>query len=312
MPLDPQVNELIEETLALNLPPYNEISPAEARRQMLMASPPVVPNHSAARVEDRRIPGPGGEIPIRLYYPSGSGPFAAVVFFHGGGWVIGSIETHDAYCHALAKLSHCLVASVEYRLAPEHRYPAAAEDAYAATFWLSENAGGIQVDPRRIAVCGDSAGGNLAAVTSLMARDRGDPEIAFQVLIYPVTDFNFDTASYRNNGDGYLLTRDLMIWFWRHYIEDEETARQPYASPLRAEDLRGLPGALVLTAEFDPLLDEGEEYARRLETAGVPVILRRYEGLIHGFSRQWIRLDQSRKALEEVAATLRQKLIEKG
>jgi acetyl esterase len=231
-----------------------------------------------------------------------------VLFFHGGGWVMGSIETHDALCHALTNLSGCLFISVDYRLAPEHRFPAAPVDAYAATCWAAESARSLRADPRRIALCGDSAGGNLAAVTALMARDHRGPEISCQVLVYPVTDCRLDTPSHRESSEGYLLTRELMLWFWNHYVEGEDAARHPHASPLRAGDLAGLPEALVLTAEYDPLRDEGEAYARRLKEAGVPVTLHRLEGLIHGFFRQYARIDRAREALEEVAAALRRSL----
>ena len=191
MPLDPQVQIILEEDAARNLPAYHQLSPLAARKQMLDLSAPVDPQLMADRVVDQRIPGPGGEIPIRLYYPEGNPPFAVVVYFHGGGWVIGDLDSHHALCHALSKSSGCLVAAVDYRLAPENRYPAAIEDAYAATCWVAENAEAIQADARRIAVAGDSAGGTQATVASMMARDHGKPNIALQVLIYPITDHNF-------------------------------------------------------------------------------------------------------------------------
>ena len=221
MPLDPQVKIVLEEDAARNLPAYHELSPVAARKQMLDLSAPVDPMLMAQRVVDQRIPGPGGEIPIRLYYPEGDPPFPAVVYFHGGGWVIGDLDTHHALCHALSMSSDCLVVAVDYRLAPENPYPAAVEDAYAATCWVAENAETIQADARRIAVAGDSAGGTQATVVAMMARDHGKPIIALQVLIYPITDHNFSTPSYLKNADGYMLTRDLMIWFWNHYLEDD-------------------------------------------------------------------------------------------
>ena len=305
MPLDPQVKIILEEDAARNLPAYHELSPLAARKQMLDLSAPVDPLLTAERVVDQRIPGPGGEIPIRLYYPKGDPPFAVVVYFHGGGWVIGDLDSHHALCHALSKSSGCLVVAVDYRLAPENRYPAAVEDAYAAICWVADNAEGIQADARRIAVGGDSAGGTQATVAAMMARDYGKPNIALQVLIYPITDHNFDTPSYLHNADGYMLTRDLMMWFWSHYLADENLADDPYVSPLRAVNLTDLPQALLLTAEYDPLCDEGEEYARRLQEAGVKVKLTRYEGMIHGFIRMTSRLDKARQALDEVAETLR-------
>ncbi len=308
MTLDPQMNRILEEAAALGLPAYQDLSPAEARKQMLTLAPPVDPLLAVKRIEDRRIPGPDGEIPIRLYYPAGGPPFAVLVYFHGGGWVIGDLNTHHGFCHALAKTSGCLVVSVDYRLAPEHRYPAAVEDAYAATVWVAENSDVIHSDPDRLAVGGDSAGGHLAAVVALMARDREGPRIDLQVLIYPITDYNFNTPSYTENKEGYMLTRDLMKWFWNHFIDDEGEANHPYVSPLRAENLSDLPQALIVTAEYDPLRDEGEAYGQRLQEAGVTVTQSRYPGMIHAFIRMTARLDKAKEALDQVAGTLRRVL----
>ena len=305
MPLDPQVAKILKEAESLGLPAYHDLSPTEARKQMLDQAPPVEPFLSVQRVEDRCLPGPDGNIPIRLYYPAGDAPFAVLVYFHGGGWVIGDLNTHHSFCHALAKSSDCLVVAVDYRLAPEHRYPAAIEDAYAATKWIAENATAVQADPDRFAVGGDSAGGHLAAVVSQMARDCNGPRIDLQILIYPITDFNFDTPSYIENEKGYMLTRDLMKWFWHHFINDERQANDPYVAPLRAVNLCDLPPALILTAEYDPLRDEGEAYAKRLQEAGVKVTLSRYSGMIHAFIRMTARLDKAKEALDEVADTLR-------
>ena len=305
MPLDPQLIAILEESAALNLPPYTDLSPEAARKQMLELAPPVDPTLSVNKTEDRRIPGPGGVIPIRLYYPESDPPFPVLVYFHGGGWVIGSIESHDALCHAISKTSDYLVVSVDYRLAPEHPYPAAPEDCYAATCWVAENAETIQADASRIAVGGDSAGGNLATVAAMMARDRQGPDIRLQVLIYPITDDDLNTPSYLQNADGYVLTRALMIWFWDYYLAAEKRLGQPYATPLRAEHLKNLPDALILTAEYDPLRDEGEAYAKRLKEAGVDVTLKRYDGMIHGFIKYTARLDKAKEALEAVAAFLK-------
>jgi acetyl esterase len=197
------------------------------------------------------------------------------------------------------------VASVDYRLAPEHRYPVAAEDAFAATCWVARHGSQLGIDTGQLAVAGDSAGGNLAAVVSLMSRDRGGPALALQALIYPVTHHNLDTRSYREHADGYLLTRNAMRWFWNQYLQGPGDGAQPYASPLLAEELNGLPPALVITAEYDPLCDEGEAYAGRLREAGVPVTLTRYPGMIHGFFRMINLLDKARAARDEVAAALR-------
>ena len=305
MSLDPQVKEILTEAAALGLPAYHDLSPAEARQQMLDLAPPADPLLTIKRVENRSIPGPGGEIPVRLYYPAGDPPFAVLVYFHGGGWVIGDLDTHHGVCHALAKTSGCLVVSVDYRLAPEHCHPAAVEDAYAATAWVAENSDAIQADPDRLAVGGDSAGGHLAAVVALMARDRKGPHIDLQVLIYPITNYDFNTPSYTENKEGYMLTRDLMQWFWKHYIKDESEANHTYVSPLQAENLNDLPQALIVTAEYDPLRDEGEAYGKRLQEAGVNVALTRYPGMIHAFIRMTTRLDKAREAIDEIAVTLR-------
>ena len=305
MPLDSQVIKILKEAESLGLPAYQDLSPTQARKQMLDQSPPVQTALSVKKVVDRKIPGPDGEIPIRLYYPGGDAPFATLVYFHGGGWVIGDLDTHHGFCHALAKTSGCLVVAVDYRLAPEHRYPAAVEDAYAATTWVAENSELIQADPDRFAVCGDSAGGHLAAVVSLMARDRKGPRIDLQILIYPITDCSFDTPSYEENREGYMLTHDLMKWFWNHFINIESEADDPYVSPLRAESFRDLPPALILTAEYDPLRDEGEAYAEKLQGAGVNVTLTRYPGMIHAFIRMTAQLDKANVALGQVAGMLR-------
>jgi acetyl esterase len=304
MPLDPQVQAVLDQMAALGLPSMDTLSPEDARRQMEMtraAAPPGEPVHD---VEDRTIPGPAGEIPIRIYRPSAEQSLPALVYFHGGGWVIGSIQTHDAVCRSLTNGAQCVVISVDYRLAPEHKFPAAADDAYAATRWVADNAASHGVDPARIAVGGDSAGGNLAAVVALMAKERGGPAIVYQVLVYPVTDHNLDTASYQANAEGYLLTKRSMIWFWNHYLNSDADGLDPRASPLRAADLSGLPPALVITAEYDPLRDEGAAYAERLKQAGVPVVYSNYDGMIHGFFGMSAMLDKAKQAVGEVCGAL--------
>ncbi len=315
MPLDPQVQALLAEAAASGRPPYERMSPAEARRAFLELKDLAGPPEPVARVEHRTIPGPGGEIPVRVYRPDGRPPFPGLVYYHGGGWVIGDLDTHDSPVRALVHRARCVAVSVGYRLAPEHKFPAAVEDAFAAFRWTAAHADSLGIDPTRIAVAGDSAGGNLAAVVPLMARDEpapaeagGGPAPAFQLLIYPVIDHDFTTASYRQNATGYQLTRRTMQWFWEQYLGTPEDGRDPHASPLRAEDLHGLPPAFVITAEFDPLRDEGEAYARRLREAGVPAVVRRYDGLIHGFFRMAGVLDAGRRAIEEAAAALRQAL----
>jgi len=304
MPLDPQTQVLLEQMAKANLTPYEAMTPQEARRQTALGSCFMERPPEVLAWEDREIPGPQGSLRIRHYRPSAAAVLPVVVFFHGGGWVMGSIETHDGYCRQLANASGWAVVSVDYRLAPEHKFPAGLEDAHAATSWVSEHAAEIGVDPQRITVAGDSAGGNLAAAVPLLARDRGGPGLRFQLLLYPVLDHHFDTPSYRANATGYHLTRDAMIWSWGHYLHSPRDGALPYASPLRADDLSGLPAALVMTAEYDPLRDEGEAYAARLHAAGVPVTLKRYDGLIHGFARRTNVLDRAREALQDVAAAL--------
>ena len=305
MPIDPQAQRVMDQIAALNLPPRHTLTPDEARQQFETRMALMPPGEPVRHVADRRVPAAAGEIPARIYTPEGGGPFPVLVYFHGGGWVVGNIQSHDPTCRALANAAGCIVVSVDYRLAPEHKFPTAAEDAYAATRWVAENARAIGGDPERIAVGGDSAGGNLAAAVCLMARDRGGPALVYQLLIYPVTDYNFTTASYRENGEGYLLTTKDMVWFWRHYLRDERDGGHPYASPLRAEDLSRLPPALVITAEYDPLRDEGEAYAERLRAAGVPAVCSRYDGVFHGFFAMPTMLDKAKQAIQEAGDALR-------
>lgn len=304
MPVDPDAQALLDMMAATGAPALNTLSPEDARKMMdLFAGLSEHTPEPVARVEDWLIPGPTGQIPVRVYTPQGTGPFPVLVFFHGGGWVLCSIETHDELCRELTNAVSCIVVSVGYRLAPEHKFPAAIEDCYTATVWVAKNAYLIGSDPTRVAVGGDSAGGNLAAVVALMSRDRGYPPLVYQMLIYPATNFAFDTPSCRENADGYFLTGDDMVWFRNLYLQSEADGDNPYASPLRAEDLHGLPSALVITAEFDPLRDEGEAYAARLRVAGVPTVCTRYNGMIHGFLG--LPFDKGKKARDEAAAGLR-------
>ena len=226
------------------------------------------------------------------------------MYFHGGGWVIGSIDTHDGTCRALCARTPCVVVSVDYRLAPDDRFPAAVDDAWAATAWVYERANLLMIDQAKVAVGGDSAGGNLAAVVALRARDHGLP-LVHQLLIYPVCDHDLETASYEESAAGYGLTRAAMGWFWDHYLGPDGERVHPEASPLRAGDLAGVAPAFVLTVEHDPLRDEGEAYARRLEQAGVPVALSRYPGVVHGFIRMPGTMARGHEALDECAGALR-------
>lgn len=306
MPLDPQAQALLDQFQALGGQPLSSMSVADARRAMeMMASmrPEPPPINSAV---ERRIPGPAGQIPVRVYTPAAAPPLPLLVYFHGGGWVLGGLETHDGTCRELASGTGCVVVSIDYRLAPEHKFPAAADDCFAATQWVAAHARDLGGDATRLAVGGDSAGGNLAAVVAQMGRDRGGPPIVFQLLIYPATVAAFDTPSYRDNAEGYLLTTGDMRWFWNHYLNGTADAENPYASPLRAKSLAGLPPALVVTAEFDPLRDEGEQYARRLEAAGVPTRSTRYQGMIHGFFGMTSLIDKAKAAVREACGDLRQ------
>jgi acetyl esterase len=305
MPLDPEARVLLEQLNGV-LRPFHEMSVAEARTAIEALVAASGEPEAVGRVENRTIPGPAGDIPVRIYTPEGRPPFPVLVYFHGGGWVIGSLDSHDGVCRLLTNAVGCIIVSVDYRLAPEHPYPAAVEDTYAATRWVGEHAAEIAGDPRRIAIGGDSAGGNLTAVIALVARDRGGPPLVFQLLVYPVTDAPTDKrASYRDNADGYLLSRADMDWYWKHYAGTSARPGDPYLCPVEAKDLRGLPPALVITAEFDPLRDEGEAYAARLREAGVTVRLTRYKGMIHGFFGMAALLAQARAATQEATEALR-------
>lgn len=310
MELDPQVRKFLDRLAAANLPPLDQRSAEYARSQMALSTKFLGRLPRVAQVRDLKIPGPGGDLAIRAITPldAAPGPLPIVAYYHGGGWVAGDLDSHEGVCRALANAAGAVVVSVDYRLAPEHPFPAAAEDAHAAIVWLAEHAAEIGGDPARLAVCGDSAGGNLAAVAALMARDRCGPTIALQVLIYPITDFDLNTESYRLFAEGFHLTRSDMAWYWDQYAPDVNDRPLPYASPLRAEDLSGLPPALVVTAGYDVLRDEGESYARRLRESDTPVKLSRYEGMIHGFLRRYPFFDQGRIAIEEIGAELRRAL----
>ncbi len=282
MPVDPQIQALLDR--GTGVPATHTLEVAEARRQYearvaLMAPPPQM-----AKTVERSIDGPGGPIRLRVYTPAGSGPFPLMMFFHGSGFVLCSLDTHDGMCRNLAAGIGCVVVSVDYRLAPEHKFPKGPDDCLAATRWAAANAAELGIDPARIMVAGDSAGGNMAAVTALRIRDEGGPELCGQMLLYPVTDYHTPgTPSYAENADGYGLTRDTMEWFWAHYLTSAAEAENPHASPLRARDLTGLPPAYVSSAEYDPLRDEAERYGMRLRAAGVPTEITRFPGMNHGF-----------------------------
>src|SRR5262245_10752182 len=312
MALDPQAQAFLELVAKSGRPAYHTLSPKDARqlfRETRPASTPAPP--AIGSVRDLTADGPHGPIPLRVYRPAGvpaSTPLPVLVFFHGGGWVIGDLETHDVLARQLTAESGAGVVAVDYRLAPEHRFPAAVDDAWAATRWVVAHAGELGLDARRLAVGGDSAGGNLAAVVSLLARDAGGPPIALQVLIYPVTDVGAETPSYQAFADGYLLTRGGMHWFAAQYLASPGEAADWRASPLRALSLTGVAPALVVTAGFDPLRDEGEAYARRLRQGGVRVDHIDYGGMIHGFVPMGRVIDTAPRAVTLVAGSLHQAL----
>lgn len=281
--LHPEAKVFLDQRAALGVRPVADLTVEAARAQAVRVAVATGPGEAVAHVEDRLLPGPFGDIPVRIYLPARQGPFPLLVYFHGGGWVVGNLETVDVFCRSMTNLARCAVVSVNYRHAPEHKFPIPVEDAYAATQWIATHAAALSGDSARLAVAGTSAGGTQAAVVALMARDRGGPAIAYQLLIVPVTDHNFETASYHENAEGYGLTAEAMRWYWKHYLRNETDGADPYASPIRAGNLRGLPPALVVTAELDPLRDEGAAYAARLRADDVPVTFRQYDGMIHAY-----------------------------
>jgi acetyl esterase len=308
--LDPQAEALLQQMAQRNIPPLHTLTPTQAREVMRKMAALSAKPEPVAKVENLTIPEPDEQIPVRIYTPQGNGPFPVLVFFHGGGWVICDLDTHDNLCRSLTNRACCVVVSVDYRLAPEHKFPAAVEDAYAATQWVANNANRINGDPARVAVGGDSAGGNLAAVVAILARDRNGPRLVYQLMIYPVTNVSAaDTDSHRDYADGYFLDRGDGEWFCYNYLNCEADRFNPLVSPLLAPDLSNLPPALVITAEFDVLRDDGESYAKRLKEAGVPVKYTRYKGMIHGFMSMEGLLDQARNGIEEASAALRQAFL---
>src|SRR6185437_4124580 len=302
MPLDPQAESWRARRLAENIPPLYTQTLADARAADLAEilagageSEPV------GEVVDQEMPGPDGLLPIRIYRPAGGGVRPVLVYFFGGGWTLGQIDTCDGICRRLTNLVGCTVIAAGYRLAPEHKFPAAVQDCLAAVHWVSSHASELTVDPDRIAVGGDSAGGNLAAVVALQAGEL----LCAQLLVYPNTLYGSDTPSMRDNDDPVLFNRRSVQWYWQHYLASPEDGRDPRASPLLAADHSGLPPALVITAEYDPLRDEGELYAEQLRAAGVPVELPRYDGMMHGFFTMSGVLDGGRQAVEQAAGFLR-------
>ncbi len=307
MPLHPQAKEVIEATRALGLPPNYTVTPQEARANAALRPRGAGPD--VGRVKNRSVPGPAGDIPVRIYTPEGDGPFPILVWYHGGGWVLGDLESADGTARHLCVGSRNVVVSVDYRLAPEAKFPEPFDDCYWATVWASDHAeelGGVR---GVVSVGGDSAGGNLAAAVSIKAAETGDFRVSLQLLVYPVTDVDFDTGSYIDNGTGYNLERQGMIWFWDHYLADESQKSDPLVAPMRLsadfEGIAELAPALVITAEYDPLRDEGEAYGRRLGDFGASAEVNRYDGMIHGFFGMASVMDTARVAMDDACKFLR-------
>jgi len=307
MPLHPKVQALLTAQRLSGAPPMHALTPEQARADMRAQVLAVSGTLAAvARVDDRTVPGAAATLPVRIYTPQGTGPFPGIVYFHGGGFVIGDLETHDPLCRQIAARTGAVVCAVHYRLAPEHPFPAAADDAVAAARWFMAHADDAGVDRDRLFVMGDSAGGTLATVTALAVRDQLGPHLRGQILVYPITDHvDAGAASYTEFADGYGLTRDGMRWFLRHYAADPHDATDPRVCPVRMPTLRGLPPAFVVTAEYDVLRDEGERYAERLREDGVDVTFERAAGLHHGFIRLFGILEEPAQWIDRIAAWMR-------
>ncbi len=304
MPLDPKVQALLARVNVQPVPPLHRPSVAEHRAQTVAQAKGGRPLPAAA-ISERTIPGPAGDVSITVYRPPGEGPFPLLLFFHGGGFVLPSLPHHDQLCRAFCQSVGCVVVAVDYRLAPEAPFPAAPDDCMAATRWVAQHAADLSADAARIAVAGDSSGGALAAVTALRCRDEGGPSLVGQLLLCPLTAYPTPpTPSGLVYAQGYLMTRQRLLWYLTHYV-GEGAAAHPYAFPLAAPDLRDLPPALVITAEYDILRDEGERYAARLRAAGVPTTLTRYPGMIHGFFAMPALLEQAQQAIDASARWLK-------
>lgn len=307
MPLDKQIALILQQFSDLPAPDYSQLDAAHYR-QFCDNMQPAIPGVPMAEVRNLRVEGAIGELDARLFRPSEESNLPLLVYFHGGGFVVGNLDTHDNLCRSLAHLTDAVVVSVAYRLAPEHPFPAAPLDCYRATCWLVEHAAQLGVDGSRLAVAGDSAGGNLALAVSQLAVQRQGPKIRYQCLFYPVTDAGCDSHSYREFADGFFLTGAMMNWFWQQYLQEDGQGEDPLASPLRAGSVAHLPPTTLITAEFDPLRDEGEAFAERLRQAEVPVRVQRCEGMIHGFISMAPFVEGAAQVLSEAAADLREAL----
>jgi acetyl esterase len=309
MPLDPQIETVLALVKKLGLPEVWQMTPDQARENYAARVRNAEVKQSIHRTQDRRITGPAGDITVRVYWPREpkSGElFPVLLWLHGGGFVIGSLDTHDSVCRMLATQADCMVVSVDYRLAPECRFPAAVEDSQAALRWLALHASEIGADAKRIAVGGDSAGANLATVIATVARDEGHPKVAFQLLIYPCTAPEPETPSHRKFAEGYILSRNSIVWFYKQYLRSQRESTNPRFAPLLADDLSNLPPAFVLVAGYDPLRDEGVDYAKRLIEAGNRVQLVNYEGMTHGFYLMGGVVDAAKRAVAQSAMALRE------
>ena len=302
MPLHPQMKELMDRRDALGYPTNLEVSVEQARANSIEGRLAIPSDQEpVAEISERTIPGPGGDLPIRIYRPATDGPHSLIMLFHGGGWVVGNLDSEDSMSRGLVNRVNAVLVSVDYRMGPETRFPGAPEDCYAATVWAVEHADKLGVDASNLATAGTSAGGNLSASVAQIARDRGGPAIKHQVLFCPVIDYCFDRPSYLENAEGYGLTRDVMIWFWEQYLGPDADGHNPYASPIRATDLSGLADTTVISAQYDPLLDEAADYAAALNAAGNDVTYTEYPGMTHGFNGSFGLLDAAVEACEEAS-----------
>lgn len=307
MPLNDEYSQFLAALNELDAPSIDQVD-IEIARQMMRNGQPPQPDIRVGNTEDRRIRVEGGEISLRIYTPEGQGPFPLILMFHGGGWVLGDLDTADLQSRKVCLGVQAVVVSVDYRLAPEHKFPTAVNDCYAALIYAVENCDKFNAVVDKVALVGDSAGGNLAAVVSLKCRDEGGPRLRHQLLVYPVTDgTRFDTPSYRDNADGFMLTAKTMRWFWDQYTSIDDRQSE-LASPLIATNLDDLPPTTVMTAEYDPLRDEGEAFGKRLQQAGVPCEVIRYDGFIHGFFSHGITIPSTEKAMNDACQKLKSAL----
>ncbi|MFK7776955.1 MAG: alpha/beta hydrolase [Gimesia sp.] len=308
MSVHPQVVQYLEQLANIDLPSFDEMTPELIRSTLTPSPEPHIP---AKKIENLTLSINDAEIPIRIYTPENTGEVSvskspALVFFHGGGWVMGTLDAYDGLCQDLAGSADCKIISVDYRMAPEFPYPVPFEDAYAATEWISTNADTLEIDQNRIAVGGDSAGGNLATAVAIKARQSKNLNLAYQMLVYPVTNFQFDTESYQKYGSDYFLTKRAMEWFWDQYLPDESAGREVYASPLRCKDLSGLPDALVITAGYDPLYSEAVQYIEQMQQSGIQIEHINYEDMIHGFFRRSDLYDRAFEAVQMAGQKLKE------